>query len=75
MQCETTRTIFSRFMEYHQHRRVASTNRWLSVESTKLETSPVLEDRSVPVCRDCVGETLGFELGEDTPWFEDVVTK
>jgi thiol-disulfide isomerase/thioredoxin len=72
--CDKARTIFSRFMERHQHRFVKSTSRWLTVKSTELEeVLTVLEDRTVAMCLDCM-EEFGYEkVSEDTPWLNDVL--
>lgn len=73
-ECDSARTVFSRLMEFHQHRFTKTSNRWLTVETTKLENiQTVLEDRQVPMCMDCMTQFGLPEVTEDTPWFEDVV--
>lgn len=70
--CQTTRVVFSRLMEHHQHRRVKTTQRWMTVNTTKLPMSTVVEDRPVPMCVDCM-EDYGLASTADSPWLEDVL--
>lgn len=74
LQCGTAHVVFSRFMEHHQHRFVASTTRWVTVKETKAEqVESAIEDRPVPMCADCA-PGMGVEvLTGDTPWLEDVL--
>lgn len=51
--CGNQRMVFSRYMEFHQSRSVATTNRWITVPSTKMEAMPVKEVRDVPTCPRC----------------------
>lgn len=72
--CGSARTVFSRLMEHHQHRRVRTTQRWLVVASTKVNISPCVEEREVPMCVDCMETTFGLEvICENTPWLSDIL--
>jgi predicted amidohydrolase YtcJ len=72
--CDTGQTIFSRLMEHHQHRRNPKTHRWVTVKDSKLELETVFDQKTVPMCVNCVDE-LGLEdpTAEDIPWLEDVL--
>ena len=72
MKCGTARTVFSRLIEKHQHRRVATTKRWLVVSETKLPLQVAVEERELAMCLDCMGD-YGLALTEDTPWLEDLI--
>jgi hypothetical protein len=53
--CLDTRTIFSRYMEHHQHRRNPTSKRWLTVAKPEghLPVEAVVEQRPVPLCVSC----------------------
>lgn len=52
--CDRQRMVFSRLMEFHQHKTVATSNRWITVAETKCEdVYPVKEIRPVPTCPRC----------------------
>jgi hypothetical protein len=51
--CDQKRMVFSRYMEHHQSRVNPSTHRWVTVKETKMEATPVREDREVPTCPRC----------------------
>lgn len=51
--CGQKRMVFSRYMEHHQSRTNATTHRWLTVAETKMEATPVREEREVPTCPRC----------------------
>jgi hypothetical protein len=51
--CLDTKTVFTRYMEHHKHRRNPTASRWLAVQSTKFHPEAVYEDRSVAMCTTC----------------------
>ena len=75
--CNTVQMVFSRLMEHHQHRRLHHTRRWQTVLSTKIESAdivPVIEDRIVPFCEDCVVEQATMlPPDNDSPYLEAVL--
>jgi hypothetical protein len=72
--CDKSRVVFSRLMEHHQHRRVATTHRWVMVKESKLAPRTVYEEVDVPMCMDCVEEYgMAHPLADETPWLEDVL--
>lgn len=71
--CGSVRHIFSRIMEHHQHRHVKTTQRWVTVTSTKLPTTPVMDAKYTPMCMDCIKE---FEMSDDVlqmPWLDELI--
>lgn len=63
--CGQARTVFSRYMEHHQSRLNPTTHRWLTVSETKMEATPVREDREVPTCPKCSEWELDPRLMSD----------
>lgn len=61
--CAETRTIFSRFMEHHQHRRNPTAARWLTVKKAGegLPMEAVVEHRPMEMCVFCVHQ-FGLDL-------------
>ena len=51
--CLDTKTVFTRYMEHHKHRRNPTAHRWLAVTSTKFHPEAVFESREVPMCVSC----------------------
>lgn len=51
--CGSVKTVFSRYMELHRHRRNPTARRWLAVQDTKFHPECVVEERTVPLCVDC----------------------
>lgn len=63
--CGRDRMVFSRLMEHHKSRVNATTHRWLTVATTKMEAMPVKEIREVPTCPRCSEWDLDPRLMSD----------
>lgn len=51
--CKRDRMVFSRLLEHQQSRHNAATRRWVTVNKTTFEATPVKELRPVPTCPRC----------------------